>query len=46
MSDRTIRSQRALEKFRAQRRPNLPKRAEADLKVSYMVNEIHKNAFS
>ena len=39
-------SQRALEKFGAKRRPNLNERAEADLKVSYMVYGIHKNAFS
>ena len=39
------RSQRALEKFGARRRPNLHKRAEADIKASYRVYEIHKNAF-
>ena len=39
------RSQRTLEKFGAQRRPNLHKRAEADIKASYRVYEIHKNAF-
>jgi RimJ/RimL family protein N-acetyltransferase len=39
------RSQRALEKFGARRRPNLHKRAEADLKATYRVYEIHKNAF-
>ena len=40
------RSQHALEKFGARRRPSLHKRAEADLKASYRVYEIHKNAFS
>ena len=40
------RSRRALEKFGAQRKPNLHNRAEADLKVSYLVCENHKNAFS
>jgi RimJ/RimL family protein N-acetyltransferase len=39
------RSQRALDKFGARRRPNLHKRAEADLKATYRVYEIHKNAF-
>ena len=39
------RSQRALKKFDARRRPDLHKRAEADIKASYRVYEIHKNAF-
>ncbi len=39
------RSQRALEKFGARRRPNLHKRAEADLKASYKVYEIQKTHF-
>ena len=39
------RSQRALEKFGARRKPNLHKRAEADIKASYRVYEIQENAF-
>ena len=40
------RSQRALKKFDARRRPNLDKRAEADLKASYMAHEIQNKPSS
>ena len=40
------RSQRALKKFGARRGPNLHKRAEADLKASYMVQEIQNKPSS
>ena len=40
------RSQRALEKFGDQQSSNPYKHAEADLKASHMVYEIHKNVFN
>ena len=40
------RSQRALKKYGARRRPNLHKRAEADSKASYMAHEIQNKPSS